>query len=229
MININFPEDPSSLVFLAAPSANFVYVLARAVEHYGADNLQVADITGVLYGAFNPHRAKQQSVDNIVSALNIPVVRRVTVPQSLGLGLSPLDSLKAIKTAEEVLREVASDDDIALDPLTTLTAVSLFHAYGIVDEYLMPQRSDLMVVLPILDGEKAQADMQLETIISARNDIWNPLSGVSADQLFSSIETEGYLSLLNAIHHCIHDRPVPCGSCSGCMTYKRRLLESGLL
>lgn len=228
MIEINFPEDPSSLIFLAAPSANFVYVLARAVDHYGADNVQVADITGVLYGAFKPNRAKQQSVDNIVGALNIPVVRRVMIPELLRVGVAPLDTLKSIKMAENVIQGMTSAD-ANLDPLTTLTVVSVLHACGYVDEYLQPQHCDQTLVLPLLDGEETQSDAQLKSITSDLISEWNPLAGVTSDRLFNAIELEGYRSLLNAIHHCIHDRPTPCGNCSGCLTYKRRLLDSGLL
>ncbi len=229
MIEINFPEDSSSLVFLAAPSANFIYMLARAVKHYGADNVRVIDITPVLYGTITSHTAKQRSVDAVLDTLGIPIVRRAAIPKFLGDVKTSIGLLSTIKAAEQVISDVLGSDELK-DPLIALTTVSVMHAAGIIDDYCMLQASETIIVLPLYDDSEAGlADTQLRTTLASNVNVWNPLIGVTTEQLFGDIQQQEFMPLIDAIHHCIHDRPIPCGTCSGCTTYKKRLLESDLL
>jgi hypothetical protein len=72
MIDINFPSDPSKYTFTLLNDLGSIYLLARAVRHYGADNIDVVSPYTPIFYCYN-------SLQTIASLLGITKVRTVTL------------------------------------------------------------------------------------------------------------------------------------------------------
>lgn len=235
MIEINFPNDPTNLVFVASPTIRSIYTIARAVKRYGADRVNVADVTSILTKPQQPNLARQKAVDNILSTLGIPVYRKIYVPESVmptvtsGVVEQTRYLLRARQGLSGVLNHFrdAPSDDIEFDARTTLACVSLLISYGVCnDQYIVNDACPITLVTPNYSNDDTHRQFDMGVDLSK---LWIPLADVSLHDILYSAKEEGILPLLNDIHHCIHDRPTPCGGCFGCTKYKHRLLESGVL
>lgn len=72
MIPINFPADPSNYNFVIANDFGSAYLLARAVRHYGANNINVVNITPFNFKSSN-------SIHKIADVLGINMIRTITL------------------------------------------------------------------------------------------------------------------------------------------------------
>ena len=72
MIEINFPSDPSKYTFTLFNDFGSVYLLARAVQHYGANNIDVVCPYTPIFYCF-------KSMQTIASLLGITNLRIVSL------------------------------------------------------------------------------------------------------------------------------------------------------
>lgn len=240
MIQINFPPDPSKLIFILSRQIPGVYLLARAVRHYGADNLIVFDEAYMPRPNTDPfdRRSRSRATANIADILGLTSVKYPRYPfiragEDVGLE----DSLSSNRLHCELRaaalntlqRLISVDVDLDLDELRTSCLV---HSDAVLSTLAasVGEEFDVADFIFAIDAVRPNEDSKkprgMDLVTLTHPSCWHPLVNYRISDIIKSAHEEGLLNTLASIPRCLVDDTDPCGQCSKCKDWKMQLIEA---
>lgn len=231
MIQINFPPDPSILVFILDHDIASVYLLARAVQHYGADKLSVIDRTHINHKASRQNPFKMSWAASIVDRLGLKDIRYLTLNPGVNLQYTnPVDSVQTQSHFRTAILNIFKRYNVAIDQFDgsmsgIMTIIAILQSLGRMDAAGNEIENNCVLAFAQTlqdDGSSSQA----RDIIKQIPSYWAPLVDYCTVDILKSAQKEGLMDLISMIHYCTYDLPTPCGVCNKCVNWKMRLIES---
>lgn len=238
MIQINFPPDPSNLIFTLSRQIPGVYLLARAVRHYGADNLIVFDEAYMPRPNTNPldRDSRSKATANIANMLGLPCVKYPRYPFIVaGEDVGLEDSLSsnrlhcelranALNTIQQLV-SVDLDTDklrtsclIYADTVLSTLAASVGEGFDVANF--------IVAIDSVRPNENSKKYQGMDLVTLAHPSCWHPLIDYQISDIIKSAHEEGLLDILASIPRCLVNDTTPCGQCSKCKDWKMQLIEA---
>ena len=230
-ISINFPKSPAKYKFVLLDDYSSVYLLAKAVEKYGAQNIDVVTPYTPEYNGF-------QSVSLLADKLGITTLRVATCDMPAVQRVALYNKLSAPIQKEDTSGGVLSGGDkrfvvYALIPL--LMSANILLPNGEVNT--SQDRSTLAVATTADLREQLNLNFtagyaEFKNVLGYTSKdtgpLWTPLDGINLTDLFTAAREENILDILLAVRSCKTARPYRCGVCEECRPRRQGLFESGI-
>jgi len=262
MIEINFPPNPENYIYELKPKFASVYLLARAIQHYGADNVNVICTH---FKNEQDYRDRQSVVNNIertAEMLGIKHLRYIWLenvapnfPRNIN---GDIDALAIDATIAPIIQ--------LIDPLTKSVhqdgegykynkqVLSKIIAMAIISGVVNPdltvnttQPYKTMVRWEAMDGWEAIGNKpSYRNVVLRHRDghdarwkdtfaeyqpeglLWFPLLDYGIQDILEATKEEGLTDVVLSATSCIHNRPLHCGACHGCVIRRIILLDAGI-
>jgi len=234
MIQINFPPDPSKLLFILDDDIPSVYLLARAVHQYGADNLNVIDRALINQPDAVINYSKVRASAAIADHLGLSTVGYSTLESTAKLSSSdPVIKAHAVSRLRDGVLKAFNQQDSSLDEVAhstswVITVTSIMQAMGIMNsdgDLDITQAKYKLASYRTLQDDGSSNQLR-DITMSVPDLVWAPLVNYSRIDILKSAQKEGLMDVISMIYHCTAGYSEPCGVCDRCNKWKMRLIQA---
>lgn len=241
MIEINFPPNPEDYIFELHPRWASVYLLARAVQHYGADKLNVICTKFRDQEDFNTHRQLYNNIEELADKLGLHTVNYVWLgnvfPDFPRNATGDYDILKlkevftpAMHQIDESLNLITEDGDgYKFSKATAAKQVAVMAVMGLIgpDMVADPTRPHKKLFRWEAKSNNLQYQPIVDTLAVKGLDYMEwPLHQYTLAEIILSAQEEGLLDVVLSAKTCnLENRPYHCGNCRNCMFRRMTLLD----
>lgn len=257
MIDITFPSDPSDLIFELRPKFASVYLLARAIRHYGADNVNAISCHFRTKQEYEAAVARGYTLDELATGLGLVNFKYVWFDQLSterlynDRGQPRVELLKLTSPALQkfglhlpIDEGYTTSFQFSAGSLSTLACLAI--VAGRIDHKLTlntdnnshktlarwEARSSTPQHQTALTKMRESHDAWWETVGKtdplAKKVLWYPLYAYTPVDIIIAAEKEGLLDLIQRVNTCDYKRSIPCGDCSGCLKRRMSFIEADI-
>lgn len=220
-IGIDFPADPSGLLFIIDRDFGSTYLAARAAQFYGPQNI---DVVCVVSGAIDYDYLRIKNAHAVADALGITL-------RLIGGDTTPYETVAGIHDTSEQLKVQLKDfidyTEVAFEFGNAMFAATALSAAQWLDKDHNPIEGAV--------GRKLVIGTTKDTLplikakfgdIYSRGYAWAPLQEHGTDQVLSAAAKEDLIDIVLKTRLCSFERPYHCGACFSCMQRKHDIVQA---
>lgn len=251
---IQFPADPENYVWILQPRFASVYLIARAIQHYGGhERMEIVCPTFRRKADLLTRRVKYLNVCEIASSLGIDTLKFVALENVLGANTprffeGAVDNTLILQKYMDIIKvfdpsagTVVGEDGF-ITSLIAMKNLTLMRVANLVDDNLNPNTTTPHKTLAMWNGVPTSTgreshflnvlddDTKWKQIWSDRPPFWSPLLKYSLDEMLQEAKKFGVIDHIQLVNNCEggDQRTIRCGQCHTCIARRHAFIQAGI-